>query len=1086
MPSPTPDGGWVRGPVVPLPGQDTAPQAAPAVPWYDAAWAKVEQDAHAVGQDISAGAHDIAALNANVAPGIVKAPTSPTQVLQQMPAVHGIATRLLGPQSNLGLDLFIPGVGNTGIPTRIVRAAIQTGEGLSKPSNIALAAATEGLGELAGPAAEGVEQVGPAVEDEAEDEAASHAAGEAEPQPEAEPNPAEQGNKSVAHAARWAKRGVEGAFAYTNLRGAKQAGSTAIRQFQEAHDEVQSNPEQASRDAAKGYAAATQAVLNGLFGGGLALHTLADFLPDGSKNPLGDVIRKHTGQAQIDAYRDEAFALGLGKDTTPEAQEAIKHYINAGGDPAKLDQYADLIRKAKINPAVKERALGDIERAKNLTPAEKAVADRIVTRLTEQLHRGQAVGLYGDQDKATPDEAARAGYYPRQGAWEKTEDDRAKPGTGSGRGLRTTAQSALHRVFDSYAEGIAAGQTPTFEPLQKGVGDYLRESSKAIRDREFVRDLSAMQFKGAPAVIKSGSATISPDGATLVDAGGKQFVPVPGTEDNEEPQGMDTSDYRGISDGKVSRSTARALQAWRWLAKDAAGNPVLYRGDLLVHPELMEHLEKYLGDHSWLQEKMPWLLSANSAVKRSLLSFSPFHYVQEGVRGVLSGVHPFNLPEVDVDDPRTQNALRNGLVLRDSAYGSEGRVGLLDHYKTAVSKIFPGLVKDSPAIAQDVERGLFGPQGFVPRLKAAAFLKLEEEHPELSPQQIANHVNNLFGLLNHKALGWSAAAENRARLATLAPDFLEGEMRLYKGMGNDPLAQRFMAGNILKQYAASRIVSWLGSAAHNLQGAINNPILASHPESPFSATINGKTYASRSPMTDLDDFAKEPWRFFSYRVGPLVRMAWQTFDDKNYEGRPLTGRQHAAQVIGDGFPISAQGPVKSLIGGGSPFDSASGEEAFFRALGIEQFRDRTPAMHQALHSYISHYMARVPESDAAKQRFAQTFQLARELRPKALGGDGSLTMTQLRAKLAAKQITVQEFQDIAKMARQNPLVPLIEKFQPADVFKVWDRASLAERKAIYPELRKKYLGSAKYHPGQYRELAPQYAAASKWWAQHTQ
>jgi hypothetical protein len=132
-------GGWTRE--VPPPAQipQPPPHAAAqlAVPWYERAWARVEQDAHAVGQDISEG---VTALDANVAPGIVTVPTNPTQVLQQGPIIHGIATRLLGPETGLGIDPFVPWLGSGGIPTRSVRTAIQDVEGLTTPLNIALAA----------------------------------------------------------------------------------------------------------------------------------------------------------------------------------------------------------------------------------------------------------------------------------------------------------------------------------------------------------------------------------------------------------------------------------------------------------------------------------------------------------------------------------------------------------------------------------------------------------------------------------------------------------------------------------------------------------------------------------------------------------------------------------------------------------------------------------------------------------------------------------------------------------------------------------------------------------------------------------
>src|SRR5208283_4338628 len=77
------------------------------------------------------------------------------------------------------------------------------------------------------------------------------------------------------------------------------------------------------------------------------------------------------------------------------------------------------------------------------------------------------------------------------------------------------------------------------------------------------------------------------------------------------------------------------MRAWRYATQDTAGNPVMVKADLKVHPEFAPYMKRRLGlEKSPLQESGigKGLLAAGREAKGSLLAFSPFHIAQEGLR----------------------------------------------------------------------------------------------------------------------------------------------------------------------------------------------------------------------------------------------------------------------------------------------------------------------------------------------------------------------------------------------------------------------------------------------------------------------
>ena len=98
------------------------------------------------------------------------------------------------------------------------------------------------------------------------------------------------------------------------------------------------------------------------------------------------------------------------------------------------------------------------------------------------------------------------------------------------------------------------------------------------------------------------------------------------------------------------------------------------RGKTFVPPDVAKMLNNTMSDKSWIQSNpvLNAALKMSTQGKRLLLSFSPFHYIQEGLRGVQSGINPFNLESFDPTDAAHQDAMRYITVGRADAGGGLG------------------------------------------------------------------------------------------------------------------------------------------------------------------------------------------------------------------------------------------------------------------------------------------------------------------------------------------------------------------------------------------------------------------------------
>ena len=309
----------------------------------------------------------------------------------------------------------------------------------------------------------------------------------------------------------------------------------------------------------------------------------------------------------------------------------------------------------------------------------------------------------------------------------------------------------------------------------------------------------------------------------------------------EKKYAWDPQDYVSLANN--------AMKGWNFITNSPDGTPVYVRSDIKVHPEFAEYLQNRLGLKESDISKNPVgkaLLGAGTKLKQTLLSLSPFHLVQEALRGIMVGVNPFHITgpdilsgeKVDPSDPNSPTIIRK-LVENNFTTGTD--------YKAQQSSSEGlssggGLLNKAPGVGKVIGNSLNWYQDFlfkryIPALKARAgellFHEYQRLHPDWSVDRVAKaaatHANDTFGGINWKAMGRSATTQDWGRLMFLAPDWLESEMRSGARLFNKD------EGGLGRAQVAKMALGSLGNCpgtepSYNGQPALRSPVWFSDQE----------------------------------------------------------------------------------------------------------------------------------------------------------------------------------------------------------------------------------------------------------------
>jgi hypothetical protein len=609
-----------------------------------------------------------------------------------------------------------------------------------------------------------------------------------------------------------------------------------------------------------------------------------------------------------------------------EKRDGITNWIQAGGDKSLLQAWADATKNKTLKAGY--------EAALKLTPEEVATAKKIKDTYDILHARAKRFGI-------------DMGYLQNY-VTELWKQDPQRPAGSSPKRLSEFFQFSQERVFPNYFEGEQAGYEPQTKDISKLLGLYMNEMNNAINSRRFVQELS----KGKAS---DGRPLLSPRGS-----GGDNHAE---HGNNEVHLVYPDSAKEGTEDYK--KLDQPALHGWSFAGKDSEGKTILVRGDLAVHPDIVRLFKNSLGSskiRQWWNEKTenPFLNvtkgaakfildDLQGAVKGTMLSFSPFHQVQEGIHALGHRINPFgNIPKIDLRDPKQMDAVEHGLMLsHDRLSQSLFMEGVGSNNRNLVTAAMRGIGKPGRIAADRIDAyqdWLFGQ--YIPGLKLKTYEHILDRNMARFSKDLANgkasvdqvkllsarQANAAYGHLNYTDMGHNPTIRHAFQVVLLAPDFLEARARFtgqaLKGLvggkvGSEQIqALAFLA---ITQYITARILNKLQ----------NDDYEWGHP---FEVKVGNKLYGLRSVPEDIYKLFGNTAGFIGGRISPIFgRLIQEGFFGVNYRGEHTTWGDALKDIVAGIVPMPFQSLTKNLTPGGRA-TTISPMEQILSATGLQVHR----------------------------------------------------------------------------------------------------------------------------------------------------
>jgi hypothetical protein len=538
---------------------------------------------------------------------------------------------------------------------------------------------------------------------------------------------------------------------------------------------------------------------------------------------------------------------------------------------------------------------------------------------------------------------------------------------------------------------------------------YEQSFGKALANRAYIRALTTVKAAdGRPIAV--------PSSQVGVVVGPEDAKPAVLLRETMPPE--DIGDYRVVNHP--------ALRGWTWAGKDTAGNSVMYRGDLLIHPEAYTKLKNRLAT-SWFRtaavtvggvEVKPFvgLMKLSATVKGTMLDLSGFHQVQVSLHAMEHRVNPFHLTDIDLDDSKQMGLVDGGLQIADYRAMQEFSEG-----STSGS-----LVRKIPVlgtIAQRYSEFLF--RNFIPTLKMTMGLHALERnrarYPKMGEPDLnaltAREANAAFGEMNYRLMGRNPTFQDLLRLTLLAPDFLEARARFvaqaFKPYGQEQ-ATALMLGAVAL-YILARIVNYFLNDDHNM-----------HFGMPFSVVYKGEEYRLRTVQGDIAHLLQDPRGFMWVRSNPAtIKPAAEMLTGRDSYGNAVAPGQRLIDIAKQSVPIVFQRALRSP-GDYTLLDSV------LQAMGVSNVRYRTSAEKQ-LEFYASQRSAGMTAEERTRAR--EQGRIITKLRA---GEKPTIPLTFTRRQVGSME----------RAARTDRFVSGFKRLEVSQAEEVWNKANDHERADI--------------------------------------
>ena len=762
-------------------------------------------------------------------------------------------------------------------------------------------------------------------------------------------------------------------------------------------------------------------------------------------------VGRYTGGRQIESFEANRRAKQIIKDISKVNQEGITNFLEAKGDLGVLQ---DRMSKTK-DPALK----AGYEAALHLTPEQQEFARAARTHYEQQANLAIKEGII---------DHVVENYVNHVQDVNSPFAQKVKSEINAGL-LRTNPDLAKQRIFQTLFDSEQAGIKSKDKRIGYLMTAYDESLNEAIKSRSFIKELLNTKASDGRML-----AEVSGSGKPIVEGEAtKGFLIKP----KSKPQ--DIYDYKPIDHP--------ALRKWKWVANSPMVEadpfvsvdlhpdtiegvvdkkaPIYMQGDILIHPEAYGHLKNLLGKSAIRENPIgKAILSGSQTIKATLLSFSGFHQVQEGIHALFHKVNPTNTPDIDFEDPVQKAAVEHGLMIYDHS--------AMQNF--AEGSHSPGILNRIPVIGEYMNRYqsyLF--QDYIPRLKMAMYKEALGRNMErfkggkASEDQVmeltARQANAAFGELNYKYLGRNKTLQDVFRLMALAPDFLEArtkfvmqalkpEGRGVKGLWNEQSAAliRGAAG----MYAGAVIMNMLFSDDKE-----------PHWDQPFQVVIGGKEYSLRSVPGDLAHLFSDPRSFVYHRLNPLtVRTMVEAVTGRDQYGREKLMGEQFSDLAKTSVPIPIQGKLFK--------EDTSLIQSALQSIGISSWKHKSPAEKLV----VKYSLARMPVGALSSAEREQA-KVKRDIRNDYLSGDTAAGNDKLEKARQEGTLSNTEIRALRKIPGENPLLYGFEKLTGEQALEVWAEASEPEKKQLVRLMQRKMANLIHLAPARRKVLYEEFREA---------
>ena len=731
-------------------------------------------------------------------------------------------------------------------------------------------------------------------------------------------------------------------------------------------------------------------------------------LVDGFRHPLQATDwKKSVGQMDLaraeTAMKLRALAHEIKKAAPdPLARIGITHWIEAGGDPAKLDKWNQLakarweMRRGDPNasPRLKnhlEEAVSHYEAATRLTADQKALGMRVKQHLDDMLQLAKREGLleYGARDYVRHlYEAADAADLVHL-----LDTNELDPNPGF----------IEKRIFQSYFEAENHGMIPRDKDVGYLVTAYDKAFNKALASRSMMKSL----LDGR-----------APDGRPLaaIKLRGKWLV----TDEQQRPLVLEQRErpksiqgYEPLAHAPTRNflfePTMEDLDGYQYDPKMFEEEParLAFKGDLIFHPSVADRIDDMFTP-GWFdrnknaaQKVGHAVLQGSAAAKELMTIMAPFHMVQLAEHSVDHWVNPLKLPEIDLsgkgEDSRIQRLLAsNGLGLLDfDAEGlfsaktlkglAEGIPGLnvaMDGVNSLsrwqFEDVIPRMKMKMARVAFDRNWKSYGAKLEAEALDRVAGLdrrgssrdKLREMAHEQAERMVAEltskQANAAFGNLNtaFDSIHRSKTFKQLLRLTFFAPDFLESRIR-YTGQ-----AFTRYGGEQRAALARGALGMWLIARAAN--ALLNKGDTKNDLDHAFTVVAGGRNFALRSQEGDILHLINDPRSFVYSRINPLTTRPFIEFVyGRDQMGRQKTGVHVLSDIAKATLPFSVQKVIQTPDEGWL--------NSIISSLGVTTSNYRSPA-EEATHKLFIKSLPDLPDDPEKQAENRARYQLTEAVR----------------------------------------------------------------------------------------------------------